>query len=274
MLAAFLRIGLFLTIWIGAWGAIAFPLFRKFQWRPFQVISPRQKLVLLLPLYGLAPLIIALANRYLGQSWGEIGVILAPETLRSLVAGVLWAASGLALFFGVKLYAKIVSVTSEINDKSPLQFLQSRGLPLLGLLAIALGIAGAEELVFRGWIQTQLEAALAPWLAAGVGSFLFAIAHLVWDGRAGLWQQPGLWLLGLVLVAARWLAGGSLALAWGLHAGWVWGLACLGEFAQPQPVAGKPVWLTGRPEQPLTSLLDFLLLGITIGGLWWGYGLA
>ena len=102
-----------------------------------------------------------------------------------------------------------------------------------------------------------------------IASVIFALAHLVWDGRDGLWQQPGLWLLGMVLVVARWTDGGSISIAWGLHAGWVTGLAYIGEFVRPSPVALKPTWLTGQAAQPLTDIWDCSLLILTAVAIWY-----
>ncbi|MEO0985633.1 MAG: CPBP family intramembrane glutamic endopeptidase [Cyanobacteria bacterium J06639_14] len=265
---------LFLAVWFSVWMAIAFPLVKKLQWRPFQIIAPEKKLILLMPLYLLAPLIVWGALVYLGQSWSEIGVIPAIRSVRSLAYGLGIAIGGIALLLGLKSIFQLfiphqpenTSVTKPAESK-----LVRQTLAILGFLALGLWIGGIEELVFRGWLQTQLELAFTPWLAASIGSILFAVAHLVWDGRPGLWQQPGLWLLGWVLVIARWADGGNLALAWGLHAGWVGSLAYISEFLKSQPVA-KNMWLLGRPGQPLTGGLDFLLMGVTAGLVWWNAG--
>jgi membrane protease YdiL (CAAX protease family) len=258
----------FFLIWGGLWLAIAFPLFSKLGWRPLQPIASDQKLKLLIPLYLLAPLILWGALRVTHQSWESIGVELSGASGRSLLMGWSFAVVGLLAILIVKRGGQFVTfhLPPDITSSRQAQF--STVLTVLGLLPLALWLGGIEELVFRGWLQTQLEVAFAPWLAAVVGSGLFAIAHLLWDGRAGLRQQPGLWALGMVLVFARWLDGGSLALAWGLHAGWVWGLACMGEFIRPEPVPDKPVWLTGVAAQPLTDIFDLSLLGVTASLLW------
>ncbi|MBE7383189.1 MAG: CPBP family intramembrane metalloprotease [Leptolyngbya sp. SIO1E4] len=261
----------FLVVWGAVWAAIAFPIFRKFNWRPFTILSPEKKLALLFPLYLLAPLMVWGANAFLGQSWSTIGLILTVKTVRSLIYGWGIAIVGLLLLLLLKTTLRLVTAKTGDDPTPPERTPPQSLLTLLGLLVLALWIGGIEELVFRGWIQTQLEITFIPWIAATISSTLFAMAHLIWDGRPGLWQQPGLWILGWVLVIARWADGGSLALAWGLHAGWVWGLACMGKFLQLQPADQKPTWLVGLPDQPLTSVLDLALMGATAGLVWWSW---
>jgi hypothetical protein len=259
---------LFFGVWAIAWGAIAFPLIRKYEWRPFKPTAPSTKLILLLPLYLIAPFVIWGSNSILNQSWNVIGVFGDFSSVRSLVVGFVIAATGLFLLLLFKKNIGLITIDSspQTDEQSPK--LGQQFLAIVGLLLLAIWIGGIEELVFRGWLQTQLEIALIPWVAAMISSLIFAVAHLIWDGRAGLWQQPGLFLLGWVLVVARWASGGSIALAWGLHAGWVWGLACVGELIKPDPVSDKPIWLTGRAAQPLTDVLDIALMLITAGLVW------
>ena len=272
---ALLRIFLFLIIWLSAWVGITFPLFRRFQWRPFKIISPGKKLLLLLPLYLLAPLIVWGANVFFKQRWSEIGVILSIRSIRSLIYGVGIAVAGLSLLLLLKKLFRLTTTSAQDNADLPerqyiLRYIENFPI-VLGLLIVGIGIGGIEELVFRGWMLTQLENMFSPWLAAGISSIIFALAHLIWEGRSGLFQQPGLWILGWVFVISRWADGGNLALAWGLHTGWVWGLACMDALLPLQPADQKPVWLVGRAHQPMTSVLDLLLLLMTAGVVWWGY---
>ena len=270
-----LVIPLFVVVWLSIWGVIAFPLIRKFQWRPFQPIVPEKKLLLLLPLYLLAPFVVWSAIILSQQSWSQIGVPLSPKSLYTLVYGIGIAIGGLSLTFAIKCGFQLVKLQQSEDTalSPPTQNIQTPKIfVLLGLLALGLWIGGIEELIFRGWIQTQLEESFSRWLAASIGSALFATAHLMWDGRSGLWQQPGLWVLGWVLVIARWADGGNLSLAWGLHAGWVGGLAYIDMFLKPQPAEQMPLWLVGRPNQPLTGGLDFLLMVVTAGLVWWMTG--
>ena len=99
--------------------------------------------------------------------------------------------------------------------------------------------------------------------------------HLLWERRLTIPQLPGLWLLGMVLVLARGFDGGNLALAWGLHGGWVLGLASVdatGLLTYPNPVGN--LWV-GKQNQPLAGIGGLLCLGITglaiaVDGLWQG----
>lgn len=257
---------LFFLGWLGVWSIVAVPLSQQVGWRPFQPTSVEQKLRLLLPLYAIAPIAILIANQLLGQGWGDQGLRWTLATAIDLLIGWGIAIAGLGLLLLLK--TRLGLVTWSAADPTAPNSLNQQFLAGVGLIFLGLVIGGIEELIFRGWLQTQLESVWVPWAAAIAASLLFAVAHLVWDGRAGLWQQPGLWLLGLVLVVARWADGGSIALAWGLHAGWVSGLAYIGEFLQPLPVVDKPTWLTGRTAQPLTDVLDLSLLIITAVVVW------
>ncbi|HAJ62065.1 MAG TPA: CPBP family intramembrane metalloprotease domain-containing protein, partial [Cyanobacteria bacterium UBA8543] len=100
-------------------------------------------------------------------------------------------------------------------------------------------------------------------VAAAISSVIFALLHLIWDRQDTLPQLPGLWLMGMVLVLARWVDDGSLGLAWGLHAGWICGLTCL-DSAELISYTGKgPVWMIGFREQPLAGVAGLLcLLGV------------
>ena len=258
----------FFVGWLGTWSLLAIPLSQKFGWRPFQPTPPEQKLLLLLPLYALAPVAIAATNRILHQTWADQG--LAGGWHRVWAFGLGWgvAIAGLSLVLWVKRLGGLITLPAADDNPRQIGRLGERWLPTVGLVALGLVIGGSEELIFRGWLQTQLALALSPGGAAIIGSALFAGAHLIWDGRDGLWQQPGLWLLGVVLVVACWADGGAIAIAWGLHAGWVTGLAYIGEFVRPSPVAEKPTWLTGRLAQPLTDIWDCSLLILTAGLVW------
>ena len=89
---------------------------------------------------------------------------------------------------------------------------------------LGLWISTTEELIFRGFLQNELNQDYPVWVAGAIASLIFAVTHLLWERQETLPQLPGLWLMGMVLTLARWADGGSLWLACGLHAGWIWGL--------------------------------------------------
>jgi membrane protease YdiL (CAAX protease family) len=251
---ALLGTTLFVLIWLGLWLPIALPLAYRLQWRPFQVASPAQKLPLLIPLYGLAPLIIGGAN-YFGGSILKQSVWVPYDFgdkllhINTLGIGLLIAIAGLAIVASLQKWLGWVTWEAFAENAASVSPLQRLGI-IAGTLVLGLGLGGIEELVFRGWMQAQWAREFSPGIALGIVSVFFAIAHLLWEGRPGLWQQPGLWLLGCVLGVACWVDQGNLSLAWGLHGGWIWGLACLDAVLGAKPTGKGPRWLAGRPQQP------------------------
>ena len=273
-----------LGLWIVLWLPIAIPLGRRLQWQPFRQAQVQQKLPLLVPLYLLAPVMLWVFVATQNLTWLETGLTGWRSMGRSLGSGWAIAVLGLLAVTAVRWlggWLKVAAATDPdaIPDagadgvnagQASAQTVAQRVGTALALVPLGLFLAGVEEWVFRGWMQSQLETGFTPWLAAAIASAIFAVAHLLWDGRSGLRQQPGLWLLGMVLVIARWAGGEHIGLAWGLHGGWVWGLACLDVAIPLQPTAKGPQWWAGRPGQPLTGLLDGLLLLGTTGVLWLG----
>jgi hypothetical protein len=69
--------------------------------------------------------------------------------------------------------------------------------------------------------------------------------------------------MGLVLVLARWIDGGSLGLAIGLHAGWILGVASLDSIHLIDYRDRAPIWITGIDNKPLAGAMGLLLLLLT-----------
>lgn len=222
---------------------------------PAPTPNDRQKIPLVLSLYALAPVIL----------WGAIHLEAVPVEHYgvqgnlgqgiALLGGLSGAVLGVAVLFGVE--AALGWITWRRENFSKI-------LPtLLPTLALGLIVAAVEEPIFRGFVLTQLQQDYGVAIAALGSSLIFAVLHLVWDGKGAAPQLPGLCLMGGVLVLARQVAGGSLGLAWGLHAGWVWAIACLDTAQIITYTQRTPAWVTGIAGQPLAGALGLMLMLLT-----------
>ena len=131
-----------------------------------------------------------------------------------------------------------------------------------------LGVALAEESLFRGWLFNELERDYTFLIALWTNSIIFAIAHFLKPIPIILETLPafpGLLLLGLILVLARRKTQGRLGLSIGLHGGLVWGyyivdVGNLIEYSQTVSPA-----ITGIYGNPIAGGMGWLfLLGLII----------
>ena len=228
--------------WIGCWLPVAIVSALALNLQLGKPLQPEQKLPLLVSLYLLAPLILCAVNWLTNTSFSDYGLRVNISLLGSLVLGLVLGVLSLAVVFGGQFWLSWCSW-----QESQTKQLQSILLPIF---LVALFVGGIEELVFRGFLFTQLAQDYPVWVAAAISSLIFALLHLVWERRETTPQLPGLWLMGMVLVLARFVDRGNLGLAWGLHAGWVWAIACL-DTAELITYTGKvPDWLTGKNKNP------------------------
>jgi len=254
-LAAFpslLKILIFLVTWLAVWLPLGVVVALIIKWREKQSLAGDQKLVLVGTLY-LVSLIICWTTLQIekttlvnyGWNWG---ISLGLEVLLGGLIGVV----GIGILVGVELVGGWVGWQGKK--------VRELGMIILPTLAIALLISTVEELIFRGIFINILQQDYPLWTAAAISSAIFALLHLVWEQKETLPQVPGLWLMGMVLVAARIANQGDLGLAIGLHTGWILAIATL-DTAQlikyPDPL--NP-WLVGRYGKPLAGLLGISLL--------------
>ncbi|MDX2100727.1 MAG: CPBP family glutamic-type intramembrane protease [Leptolyngbyaceae cyanobacterium bins.59] len=255
---------LFFLAWGVLWLPIAIPIsFYMFyinKWRPFDPLSDAQKLPLIISLYVLAPVLLWGFASATGVSLSLYGLYGWQTTLLSCGIGI-----GIALL-GVMLLCSVQVLGGWVSWQ-PGQGAVLRSI-LLPTLLLALGISWVEEAVFRGFLPFQLQQVWPVWLTVSIASLVFAVLHMVWQGWAVAPQLPGLWLMGMVLTFACWVDRSSIGLAWGLHAGWIWGIASL-ETAQILAYSDHaPLWVIGLDRKPLAGLLGILLLLLTGGALW------
>jgi membrane protease YdiL (CAAX protease family) len=137
-----------------------------------------------------------------------------------------------------------------------------------GLLS-ALGIGLAEELVFRGWILTELERDYVKQIVLWTNALIFAIAHFIkpLEEIIRTWVTfPALVILGLTLVWAKWGYGDRLGICIGLHAGLVWGYYILNVGQLFEYTNKVPTWITGIDGNPIAGLMGLVFLSIIA---WW-----
>ncbi|WOD40522.1 CPBP family intramembrane glutamic endopeptidase [Nodosilinea sp. E11] len=248
-------------------------------------VAPQHKLPLLLPLYLLAPVAVEGHRRLSAGTWADYGVAWNVPFWQLVAVGFAIATGGVIALVALQIglgwrrwqphrqAPDDLSVSKPDPSNPEPAAGPGPGGVLLAVLPLALFIGWIEELVFRGVLVNGLGQAWPLWAMAIAVSLIFAVSHLVWDGPAGAPQLPGLAIMGAVLLLARWAVGGSLGLAWGLHAGWVFAIAAIDALALVKPGKDGPAWLIGLPDQPLTGVLPLALLVLTGIGVWGWSGL-
>lgn len=254
-----IKVGVFFVAWVGAWLPIALPIARIVNWKFPQPLEVSQKLPLVVSLYLLAPVVLYTFARLESVPFSTYGLVWNLSLLRSLGWGIGIGAIGVFILFSIQTVLGWMHWQSEHWRK----FLAA----LFPMLLIGLLIGGIEELVFRGFLFGQLVKEFDFWSAAIASSLIFAVLHLVWEGRENIPQLPGLSLMGVVLCLAFSANHSRIGLAWGLHAGWIWVMASLDSANLISYASSAPEWLVGLGEKPLAGLMGLLFLlgtGLTI----------
>lgn len=246
------RVGAFFVIWLLIWLPIAIPLAAFLKWQPFKPLEVRQKLPLVVSLYLLAPIVLWGIAWVQNVSFSSYGLSWNWQVLRSVSLGTALGAIGLSVLFA--LQTGLGWVEWRVENWTKL------GSVLLPTLFLGLLVGLIEELVFRGFLFSQLLTAFDFWTAAIASSLIFAFLHLVWEGKENIPQLPGLSLMGVVLCLALGTDLGSIGLAWGLHAGWVWTIASLDSTQLLRSTKNAPDWLVGSEGKPLEGAMGLLFL--------------
>lgn len=249
----------FFGVWTIIWLPIALLLSQRINWQPQEVLTPKQKLILLASLYILAPGIIAWKVNTESLTWIDLGLSFNSSNLLFILLGL-----------GVSIFSLVIIFSLEsLGNLVTWHWQNLREIPTLcwPILGLSLLISLVEEVIFRGYIFITLLADNSFWLAAIASSMIFAGLHLIWERKQTLPQLPGLWLMGMVLVAARILTNDTLYLAIGLHGGWIWGLTCI-DSANLLTYKYPNHWFTGLNQQPLAGMAGILCLILTGLGIW------
>jgi membrane protease YdiL (CAAX protease family) len=128
---------------------------------------------------------------------------------------------------------------------------------------IAIAVASAEELVFRGWIWDELHRDYHRDLALPLSAIVFAALHYIRPLELILTTWPqffGLGLLGLLLGWTKQIGQNRLGGSIGLHGGLVWAyyVVAVGQLVQYPETT--PEWLTGIGGNPLAGLVGLTIL--------------
>ena len=243
-----------MVTWVVLWLPLAWPIANKMGWQLFSPLVGSEKLLFVISLYLTVPLLVWLTVLVEGTSLLNYGLEWQLTFFISLLLGIGLGITGLGILFGLEVWFGLL-----ILQKNNLYRLGKLGLPLLGL---GLWIGITEELIFRGLLLNLLQQDYSLEIAAIISSGIFALLHLLWERQETIPQLPGLWIMGMILVWARIMDGGSLALASGLHAGWVWGLSCIDAAELISYTDKGATGGIGWKKQPLARITGiFCLLG-------------
>lgn len=260
--ASWLKVLAFFGVWTVIWLPIAFVISKTIGWKPGETLTPQQKLILLGSLYILSPIILAWKIQSENLSFATLGLTFDPNLLKSLFIGLIVGIISLTIIFAFESILKLVSW--HWGNK------QELFAALLPILLLSLLISVVEEAIFRGYAFSTLLSEYSLLTAASISSLIFALLHLIWERKETLPQIPGLWLMGMILTAARLVDGDRLGLAIGLHTAWIWGLTCI-DSAQLLTYRKNDSWLTGLHQQPLAGIAGISCLILTGIVLWLGY---
>ncbi len=256
---SWLKVLTFFGVWSVIWLPIAFVVSRSIAIAPDKPLIPKQKLILLASLYLLSPIVLGWKIKVENLSFTSLGLSLQIDIFLSILLGLIIGLVSLIIVFALESVFNLVSW--RWNHSKQLLSL------LLPILALSLFVSVVEESIFRGYVFSTLVDDYPIWFAATISSLIFASLHLIWERKETLPQIPGLWLMGMILVGARTVDRGSLGLAIGLHASWIWGLTCI-DSAQLLTYTKEDSWLTGFNRQPLAGIAGISCLIITGFVLW------
>ncbi|MEM6503250.1 MAG: type II CAAX endopeptidase family protein [Cyanobacteria bacterium P01_C01_bin.89] len=186
-------------------------------------------------------------------------------TGRNLGLGVAIAIVSMGIFYAIEALLGWVAIVFP-TEPTPWHWFWLNGL-LLGA-----GVAFLEELVFRGWLWTELRWSLGFKPTLWISSVIFAVLHFLkpLDVILASWPQfPGLILLGWVLGQGRHLghhSKGTLTVPIAMHGAWVCAITVSQSAGLVIATGSVPQWLTGVGGNPLAGVFGFGLLA-GVGGI-------
>jgi uncharacterized protein len=249
--AAPARLGLFLSTLLLIWLPIAAPIYLV--WGD----SSATGVVLLVYCEFIA--LIWVWGRYIEQKarpYAYYGLVFSWQNLLECLCGIAFGVISLSLLMLLETSLGWLNWQSAADWPSAI---------LPGLLT-GIGAGFAEELLFRGWLLTELEKDYGSRRSLFLDSGIYALLHVnfvkLFESiiTVGV-QLPGLILLGMDLVWAKRSRSGRLGLAIGLHGGLVWAYYAIDTTKLLVPAQVVPEWVTGINGNPIASLMGIFCLG-------------
>ncbi|MCT4685429.1 MAG: CPBP family intramembrane metalloprotease [Roseicyclus sp.] len=206
---------------------------------------------------GLGPM---LAARWLHRR--GIGTLFGPRA-------VLWRQFAIAAAICAAVYAASALVPSNIAPQPNLAPALWAGFLPLALVGVLVQ-TGAEEVLFRGYIQQQLAARFTSPLAwMLLPSALFAVLHYQPDLMGeNAWLVVGAVFLFAVLAADLTARTGSLGAAWGFH--FANNCVAILVVALDGPLSGLALYTVPMAEMSAAELRPALAMDMAVTLLTWG----
>jgi len=186
--------------------------------------------------------------------------------LREGRARMFWVATGVSLAVTLVVMAVTLPFVELTPNLTPARW----ALLLLPALPLLLVQTGAEELVFRGYLQQQLGARFSRMLIwGGVPAVLFGLAHFdtVNAGASAPLVVMTAAVFGFVAadITAR---TGSIMAAWGMH--FANNLVALLAIGVPGSLTGLALYTTAAPIDDTAAMLPLLVLDMVLTVvIWW-----
>lgn len=192
------------------------------------------------------------------QIYTRYGLVRSSKNIREFWQGL---AIGFWLCLGLFIAEALLGWIVVINPSASLIRIIIEG------LFSAVGIALAEELLFRGWLLDELRRDYGKKICIWVTAIAYAIAHFLKPVEEIIRTAvtfPALVLLGIILVLAKYKHGDRLGISIGLHAGLVWGYYIVDVGQLIEYTNQVPVWVTGIDGNPIAGVMGLLFLsGLT-----------
>jgi uncharacterized protein len=132
----------------------------------------------------------------------------------------------------------------------------------------AVGIAFAEELIFRGWLLDELQRDYGKKICIWGTAIAYALTHFMKPMEEIVRTAvtfPALVLLGIALVLAKYKHGDRLGRSLGIHGGLVWGYYVVNVGQLIEFTNEVPAWITGIDSNPIAGVMGLIFLsGLTL----------